>query len=75
MRFDIIVFRELTAAIAVTALYGIVGWDMGEPLAVFSMFAAGLFLQEWLIDKYRERRHRNEKPKTACWRKRNASCG
>ena len=56
IKFDAIVFRELSAAVAVTALYGIAGWDMREPLAVFSMFAAGLCLQEWAIDKWEVRR-------------------
>lgn len=63
MQFDTVIFRELSAAVAVTALYGIAGWDMREPLAVFSMFTAGLFLQEWLIDKYKERRKRNDRSK------------
>lgn len=56
IRFQTIFFREVTAAVAITTLYGICGWDMGEPLAVFSMFAAGFFLQEWVIDKWEVRR-------------------
>ena len=57
MQFDTIVFRDFTAAVAVTALYGIAGWDTREPIAVFCMFAAGLFLQEWLIEKWEVRRN------------------
>ena len=56
IKFQTIFFRELTVAVAITTLYGIAGWDMREPLAVFSMFAAGLFLQEWVIDKWEVRR-------------------
>lgn len=52
VKFETIFFRQLTAAVAIIALYGIGGWDMREPLAVFCMFAAGLFLQEWLIEKW-----------------------
>ena len=57
VKFETIFFRELTAAAAITALYGIAGWDMREPLAVFGMFAAGLSLQGWVIGKWEVRKH------------------
>lgn len=65
VRFDKIFWRQLIVAAAVTALYRIAGWDVREPLAVFFMFAAGLCLQEWAIEKVREVKGNAKKNKAA----------
>lgn len=53
MMFEKILFREITVAAVITALYGIAGLGMEEPTTVFCLFAMGMFLQEWIIEKWR----------------------
>lgn len=59
VKFETIFFRQMSAAVMAATVHTMIFKDLGQVLGVYLFYVTAVCLQEWVIEKYKERRRRN----------------
>lgn len=60
VRFEAVLFHQLSAAVIAATVHTLIFKDLGMVLGMYLFYVTVLWIQEWALEKFRERRKHSD---------------